>query len=829
VQRSDTELEGFFDLSPDLLAVIRLDGGFVRVNAAFERTLGYPAAELLARSALDIVHPDDLPTARAALAQLADGRDVADLEVRVVCADGSVRWVEWSARTVPGRRVVHAVGQDTTDRRRAEAELQTLADEQAALRRVATLVARGAPPADMFAAVIGEVVRLLGADSGTLGRYEDDDTLTTMGFWSRSATAEVPVRHVIAPGTLARLVRDSSGPARVAAYAGVSGTLGEAARDLGWRSSVGVPVLVGGRVWGLIALASMSDVALPPETEGRLAAFAELLANAIGNAQSREDLTRLAEEQAALRRVATLVAEDVRADELFAAVVGEAGKLLRADLAGLIRYVSEDTVTPVATWAAEGEHPEVHGEWPLEGDRLATAILRTRRAAREEDWPTAGGPIAAFVRDEMRVRSSAGTPVIVGREVWGALFVHAQRRHGPLAQDTESRLMDFAELVGTAISNAAARGELSRLAEEQAALRHVATMVARESSPAEVLGTVAQEVAQVLGTEGVGMLRFEPDGAATLVAQSETPWDPVPLGTRFPLDGENLVTTIFRRREPARLDDWSDATGSAAAMAHTLGIRSSVATPIVVEGRLWGTLIAVSQQAEPLPADTEARIGEFTELVATAISHAEARADLAASRARIVVAADEERRQVVRDLHDGAQQRLVHTVVSLKLAQRALQQGEEATELVSDALDQAEQANVELRELAHGIMPSVLTRGGLRAGVEALASRMPLPVQIAVDVDRLPPAVEATAYFVVSEALTNVVKHARARRAEVAATAQEGELRIRVRDDGVGGARRDGSGLVGLGDRLAALDGRLSVESPAGGGTLVAADLPLRA
>jgi signal transduction histidine kinase len=201
----------------------------------------------------------------------------------------------------------------------------------------------------------------------------------------------------------------------------------------------------------------------------------------------------------------------------------------------------------------------------------------------------------------------------------------------------------------------------------------------------------------------------------------------------------------------------------------------------------------------------------------------------AESRARLVEAADEERRSVVRDLHDGAQQRLVHAVITLKLARRALEGGdEEAEDLVSEGLEQAEEATSELRELAHGILPSVLTRGGLRAGVAALTSRVPLPVTVEVSAERFPPAIEATAYFVVSEALTNAVKHSGADRAEVRARVEGGALRVEIRDDGVGGARLDrGSGLLGLDDRLDALDGRLLVESPPGGGTLVGAVLPL--
>jgi signal transduction histidine kinase len=230
-----------------------------------------------------------------------------------------------------------------------------------------------------------------------------------------------------------------------------------------------------------------------------------------------------------------------------------------------------------------------------------------------------------------------------------------------------------------------------------------------------------------------------------------------------------------------------------------------------------------------LPLDTEARLGSFTELVAMAVANAESRGELAASRARIVAAADDSRRQIERDLHDGAQQRLVHSVIALKLAQRALADGDgNANGLMGEALWHAEQANAELRELAHGILPAALTRGGLRAGVEALVSRASLPVNVDVSVERLPAGVEATAYFVISEALTNVVKHAGAAGAWVSARVDGGELRVEVGDDGVGGARGGvGTGLGGLEDRVAALDGRLVVESPPGRGTRVWAILPV--
>jgi signal transduction histidine kinase len=358
----------------------------------------------------------------------------------------------------------------------------------------------------------------------------------------------------------------------------------------------------------------------------------------------------------------------------------------------------------------------------------------------------------------------------------------------------------------------------------------VATLVARESSPSEVFAAVTEEVGRLLGVEHGSMFRYEDDGTATVVAECGERGVPLPVGTRMTLDGENVTAIVRRTGRPARIDDYAHATGALGRYARDVGVGSAIGSPIFVEGRLWGALVAASLCGAPLPVGAEPRIGEFTELVATAISNIEARTDLAASRARIVAATDDERRRLVRDLHDGAQQRLVHTVITLKLARRALDKHEDtASALVTEALDLAQAATAEVRELAQGILPSVLTHGGLRGAVEALASRMRVPVEIAVSVDRLTPAVEATAYFVVAEALTNVAKHSGAARAAVTARTDDGLLRVQVRDDGVGGARPDGSGLLGLADRLAVLDGWLEVESPTDGGTLVAAAIPLAA
>jgi signal transduction histidine kinase len=369
--------------------------------------------------------------------------------------------------------------------------------------------------------------------------------------------------------------------------------------------------------------------------------------------------------------------------------------------------------------------------------------------------------------------------------------------------------------------------ELERLAGEQAALRRVATLVARGVPAAKVFSSVAEQVGRLLGAQATAIGRRESDGTVVIVASSGTASDEMPVGTRVKLDSNMAFTEVVRTGRSARLDDYSHAPEVIGRRVQRMGVRCSVAVPITVEGSLWGA-IAAGTKREQFPADAERRMAEFTELAATAISNIEARLDLAASRTRIAAAADEERRRVVRDLHDGAQQRLVHTIMTLKQAHQLLEPSEEpASALVAEGLVQAELATDELRELAQGLLPAVLRHGGLRAGVKALAARTPVPVEVDLSVDRLPGAVEATAYFVVAEALTNVAKHSRATGATVLVRVEEAALRIQVRDDGTGGARPDGSGLVGLADRLAVVDGQLRVESPTDGGTLLAADIPL--
>jgi PAS domain S-box-containing protein len=656
-RRAQQEVQRMFELSLDLVCVADLDGRFVAVNPAFERTLGYPSEQMLRRPFIDFVHSDDREASRETFRDVLGGDEVTHFENRYICRDGSARWLEWSARAVPEQRVVYATARDVSERRRFHAQ-------QGALRRVATLVARQASQTEIFNAIAEECAHLFGTPTIEMFRYDGDSTVVVASTGGFTATFPRGSRHRLGGENVSTRILQTGNAARIDDYRSASGSISESALAMGLRSAVGAPIIVEGRLWGGLIVGVTAGTPPPPETEARLGEFTDLMATAIANTESR------------------------------------------------------------------------------------------------------------------------------------------------------------------------ARAE--RLADEQAALRRVATLVARESSPQEVFGAVPDDVMRVLGTEAVGLLRFESDSTATLIAQSDTPWPPPPLGTQFRLDGENLVTALHRTGRAARLDEWTNATGEVTAMAKALGVRSSVATPIVVEGRLWGTLIATTSQPEPLPPDTEARLGRFADLVATAVANAEAREAIerlaeeqAASRIRLLTEADAARRRVVRDLHDGAQQRLVTSIMTLKLAQ--YETAGDAKSLVDEALEQAEQANVELRELAHGILPSSLTRGGIRAGVKTVVSRLDLPVGVDLPNERFPAEIEASAYFIIAEALTNVVKHARAARAEVRAGIEKGTLFVEVRDDGVGGADPTGHGLLGLADRATALGGSLHVERLASGGTLVSAALPLPA
>jgi GAF domain-containing protein len=724
-----------------------------------------------------------------------------------------------------GAEVVTAVGRS-----------ERMAEEQAALRRVATLVARAAAPAEVFAAVAAEVGRLLEVDFTILSRYESDGAQVSVGAWSGTGAAvpfPVGTRVRLGGRNVVSLVVRTRRPARIDDYIGASGPVADAARGWGLRSAVGAPISVEGRLWGVISVASGQEQPLPPDTEARLAEFTELVATAIAGAQARVELHGYAEEQAALRRVATLVAGGVPPEEVFAAVTAEVGRVLHADLTVLGRYDPDGAQTVVGAWSSSGATTpfSVGTRVELGGRNMATLVFRAGRPARIDDYADTTSPAADLAR-KSGFRSAVGAPIRVEGRLWGVVNM-ASAGEEPLPADTEARLAGFAELVATAIANAQARVELRGYAEEQAALRRVATLIARATPPEEVFAAVAAEVGRLLSAEQALLNRYDPDGTATALAPWSSTGDavPFPAGTRWSLGGRNVTTLVFRTRRPARIDDYAEATGPAADLTLSRGVRSIVGAPISVEGRLWGFISVMTARAEPLPADTEARLAGFTELVATALANAEAQAALTASRARIVAAADTTRRRIERDLHDGAQQRLVSLALHLRSTVQAAVPPEAGllTAQLDGVADGLTGVLDELREIARGIHPAVLADGGLRPALKTLARRSAVPVRLDARIDgRLPEQIELAVYYVVCEALTNTAKHAHASVIDVQVETGEGALHVRVRDDGRGGADvTRGSGLIGLKDRVEALGGRILLRSPPGAGTAVEISLPL--
>ena len=372
--------------------------------------------------------------------------------------------------------------------------------------------------------------------------------------------------------------------------------------------------------------------------------------------------------------------------------------------------------------------------------------------------------------------------------------------------------------------------ESARLAEEQSALRRVATLAAQPVSPSVVFEAVTQEVGQLCHADLARMEHFEEDGSVTGVAA----WSEVPtqlaVGTRLSLEGPSIARAVRQTQGPARVNDFAGETGEFAQEAREVGIHSSVGCPITVAGRLWGVIAASRRSPDPFPPDTEVQIAGFTEIVATAIANAESRIQLAASRARVVGAGDEMRQRLERNLHDSLQQRLVSLALRLRLIQDTVPA--ELPALRADlgrATQDLTEAMEELRETTRGIHPAILSQGGLGPALRSLARRSAVKVDLHIATgSRYPPPVEVTVYYVVAEALTNTTKHAKASHAEVIVEQRHSTLWVSVRDDGVGGAgTQRGSGLIGLHDRVEAINGTVDLTSPAGQGTLIRVSLPL--
>jgi signal transduction histidine kinase len=532
--------------------------------------------------------------------------------------------------------------------------------------------------------------------------------------------------------------------------------------------------------------------------------------------------------------VATLVASGGQPEDVFAAVAAEAGRLLGADLTGVARYEHGEMLSVLGAWGSAGTvMPFTVGtRTGLGGRNLSTLVFRTRGPVRIDDYSSATGA-AADIGRKWGYRAAVGVPIRVEGQLWGVMSAVSTREER-LRADAETRLAGFAELAGTAIANAQARMDLRGYADEQAALRRVATLVARGSAPEEVFAAVAEEIGRVLGADFTGMSRYDPDGMATAIGMwtgTDTPW-PLAIGDRVELGGKNVTTLVSQTGQPARVEDYGSSSGAFAKAGRGWGFSSAVGVPIKVEDRLWGVVTLAYAHMTVLPPDTEARLAGFTELVGTAIANAEAQAALGASRARIVAAADAARRRIERDLHDGAQQRLVTLALRLREAEATAPPGLDAlVSRVDEVANGLDAALEELREIARGIHPAVLANGGLRPALRSLARRSPVPVDLRVHVpDRLPDPVEIGAYYVVSEALTNTARHACASAVYVEVTVGETTLRISVRDDGRGGADPGGgSGLTGLQDRVESLRGRITLHSPPGAGTVLEVYIPLRA
>jgi GAF domain-containing protein len=711
----------------------------------------------------------------------------------------------------------------------ARAEVARLAREQAALRRVATLVAREASQAEVFTAIAEEIGQLLGTEEIRVMRYEDErSAVVVAGSGELEQAFPIGSHHRLEGESAISRVFRTARPVRIDDYGTASGPVANTARSIGVQCVLATPVVVEGRLWGAMVGATTRDEPLPPETESRFGQFTELMATAIANTESHARAERLSDEQAALRRVATLVAQGVPPAEIFTAASDEIGRLFGAH-AGVVRFEPEGSAIVFVGVGRSLEGLPVGARWELDDSMASTEVYRTGRSARVDavDWSSRSGPVAEAGR-RLGVVSTIASPIIVEGRRWGAVTVSSMEE--PLAVGVEERLENFTDLVATAIGNAEAREARGRLTDEQAALRRVATLVAEGASPTAVFDAVAGEMEALLDADQVALNRFEPGDEITVLAHRGLDASRTPVGSRVSLEGESVTATVRRTGRPARMESYEGATGALAELARATGERSSVGAPIVVDGRLWGIITASWKGEQPPAAGTEARMAQFAELLDTAIANADSRDQLTASRARLLTEGDDARRRVVRDLHDGAQQRLVHTIIRLKLAQRASEENDrEAPSLIGEALEQAELGHAELRELAHGILPGALTRGGLRAGVDAMVARLDLPVQVHVPTERFPAEIEASAYFIVAEALTNVVKHSTATRAEVGASVADGMLQLEIRDDGIGGADPDGHGLVAMADRVTALGGRLEIESPAGAGTLLAAALPLSA
>jgi signal transduction histidine kinase len=719
----------------------------------------------------------------------------------------------------------------------SRAKVERLAAEQSALRRVATFVAREAASERFFSTVAREVASVLNVPGVIVQGYEADGTSITFGeaFDSDLAGAErffaVGSRMPPDPGSLAAQVFETHRPARLDDFSNLPGTVGDLARAAGLGSGCAGPIVVNGALWGKMCVFSAVGTVLPVGTENRLQDFIELVATAIANHESRAEVEQLAAEQSALRRVAELVARQAAPERVFGLVTEELNRLLDVTNVGTARFEPDGTATVMAVRGTARDAFPPGKKVVLTGGSMIERVFRTGQAAHVESYKNVGGELGPVMR-QLGAGWAAAGPIVIDGRLWGAMVVNSSSGEAYPA-GAEERVAQFAELVSTAISNIESRAKVERLAAEQSALRRVATLVAREHSPEDLFVTLAEEVRVLLGVDASEILRYEADATATMVAGWSDSAISLPLGERLPLEGENLATEVRGTGLPGRKEDYSDAPGAIAALSREVGIRSAVGCPILVEGATWGMIAVASRRAEPLPPDTEARLAEFSRVAGMAVANAKSRTDLAESRARIVRTGDEARRRFERDLHDGAQQRLVSMGFELRAAEATVPPEFDEVHGVLEQLDARLTEVVDnLRELSRGLHPAVLSEGGLVQALRALARRSSVPVDLRLELEdaRLEEAVEVTAYYVTSEALTNTAKHADASRVVIHATQRAGCLELTVSDDGRGGADPStGTGLTGLVDRVEAIGGTIQVDSPANAGTTIHVRLSIHA
>lgn len=678
----------------------------------------------------------------------------------------------------------------------ANGRLKEYADEQAALRRVAELAAHDAPTEQVLQAVAVEASGLAGVEFGMVLHYEDRDGANRI-----VALHGAPDNFAIgmsSPGTGGSSVQrvwDSRRAARVDDIGAMTGLWPKLAYERGFRASAGAPITIHGKLWGALIVCGRRGP-VPQPIEENLANFAELAATAISAADARQELRLLADEQAALRRVAELAAHEAPAEEVLRRVAVEASTLAGVDFSTLLHYEPDGGSVIVALDGAPAGI-EVGLRSPPGGDGSVQRVWRTGRPARVDNLAEMSGYWPQLAHRH-GFNASAAVPVVIHGRLRGALVVVGRGEAFP--HSIEEHLANFADMAGAAVSAADARQELMLLAKEQAAVRRVAELVARGAALDETFAAIAGETSALLGNPATWLLRDGLDQPSVVVARSS---GSVPIGSEPSFGGDRAAS------EPTTARD------------------AAVTVPITVDGHPWGAIV-VDATIQSLLGGSEERLSQFAELAAVAITNADNKTKLTASRARVIATADETRRRVQRDVHDGAQQRLVHTIIALKLARDAARAGAPPNDLLDEALSNAERASKELRDIVRGILPASLTRGGLRSGLESLVADLPLPVAVTVSAPRLSAQIETTAYFIVAEAMTNVAKHARASGATVDVSVNGHTLHIEVVDDGVGGADpRRGTGLTGLLDRVEAGNGTLRVDSPPGSGTVLRAALPL--